>query len=111
MAEGVCQVRAGDRVAAEATLKRAYQADPANPVTAYNLALLLYQARRLQDAQFYVQRLNESPYANAESLWLGIRIERQLGNPNTVRTLVSDLRRRFPDSRELLNYERGQFDD
>ena len=110
MAEGACQVRAGDRVRGEATLKRAY-ADPGNPAVAYNLALLLFQNRQPGPARIYIQRVNAGPAANAESLWLGMRIERQLGNANGVRTLGQELRQKFPDSRELTQYERGAFDE
>jgi type IV pilus assembly protein PilF len=49
--------------------------------------------------------------ANAESLWLGIKIERGLGDAVAVRQLTEQLRKRFPDSRELSALERGAFND
>ena len=111
MAQGICQARAGQAPQAEATLMRSYELDAGNPVTAYNLALLLFQRGDLNRAQFYIRRLNNSELANAESLWLGIRVERRLNNRQAMEQLAAQLRRRFPQSRELLAHERGAFDD
>lgn len=111
MAQGVCQARAGQPEQAEASLMRSYELDAGNPVTGYNLALLLYRRGELERARFYIRRLNNSDLANAESLWLGIRIERRLGDGRAVEQLASQLRRRFPQSSQLVAYERGQFDD
>ena len=111
MAQGVCEARAGNLARAEAALMRSYELDAGNPVTAFNLSQLLYQRGDYTRAQFYVRRLNNSELANAESLWLGIRVERRLNNRQAMEQLASQLRRRFPQSRELLAYERGAFDD
>ena len=40
---GLCQVRAGQRGDAELSLLKSYEFDAGNPVTAYNLAALLFQ--------------------------------------------------------------------
>lgn len=111
MAQGICEARAGMVEQAEATLMRAYELDAGNPVTGYNLALLLMRRGELERARFYIRRLNNSELANAESLWLGIRIERRLGDQRAMEQLALQLRRRFPQSRELIAYERGQFDE
>lgn len=111
MTQGVCEARAGDTAAAEATLMRSYEMDAGNPVTAFNLAQLLYNRGEHSRAQFYIRRLNNSEMANAQSLWLGIKVERRLGNREAMEQLGSQLRRRFPQSNELLAYERGSFDD
>ena len=111
MAQGVCQARAGRNEEAERSLARSYELDPAHPVTGYNLANLLYRRGELTRAQFYARRLNNSELANAESLWLGIRIENKLGNKLAVSQLSDQLRRRFPQSRELQAYDKGVFDE
>ncbi|MBO9646545.1 MAG: type IV pilus biogenesis/stability protein PilW [Pseudacidovorax sp.] len=111
MTQGVCQMQAGDSAGAQRSLMQAYELDSANPVVGYNLALLLYQRRDDVRAQFYIRRVNNGPSANAESLWLGMRIERRLGNAEAVSQLGMQLRRRFPDARETLAYERGNFND
>lgn len=111
MAQGLCKARAGQRAEAEATLLKSYELDPGNPVTGYNIALLMLQRGELQRAQFYIRRLNNSEYANADSLWLGIKVERRNGDRVAMLQLVEQLRKRFPQSRELAAYERGAFDD
>lgn len=58
-----------------------------------------------------MRRVNNSPAANAETLWLGVRIERKLNNREAMMQLAGQLQRRFPQSREALAYERGTFDD
>lgn len=111
MAQGVCQARAGDTAGAEKTLMHSYELDAGNPVTAFNLSQLLYNRGDYNRAQFYIRRLNNSDLANAESLWLGIKVERRMNNRQAMEQLASQLRRRFPQSRELLSYERGAFDE
>jgi type IV pilus assembly protein PilF len=111
MAEGLCQMRAGMLVQAEASLERAYQLDAGNPVTAYNLALLLHKRGENARAQFYIRRLNNSNLANAETLWLGMRIERQLGNDQSVQQLGDQLKKRFALSREAIAYDKGAFNE
>lgn len=111
MTQGICEARAGQPEQAEATLMHAYELDAGNPVTGYNLALLLFRRGELERARFYIRRLNNSELANAESLWLGIRVEQRLRDQRAMEQLASQLRQRFPQSRELIAYERGQFDE
>jgi type IV pilus assembly protein PilF len=111
MARGLCEARSGQRAEAERSLSRAYELDAGNPITGYNLALLLYQRSEYPRAQFYIRRINNSELANSESLWLGIRVERRLNNNEAVQQLANQLKRRFPQSRELVAYERSAFDE
>ncbi len=109
MTRGLCQMRANRPAEAEDSLLQSFQLDAGNPITEYNLALLLLQRGDLQRAQFYIRRLNNSEWANAESLWLGIKIEQRLGNREAVEQLAVPLRRRFAQSREAGLYDRGAF--
>jgi len=111
MAQGICEARSGDKAKAEETLLNSYKFDPGNPVTGYNLALLLYQRGDYTKAQFYIRRINNSELANASSLWLGIRVEHKLDNHVAMEQLASQLRRRFADSAELKSYDKGAFDE
>lgn len=111
MALGLCQARAGRPEEAERSLARSYELDAGNPVSAYNLAVLMLQRGELVRSQFYIRRLNNSELANAESLWLGIRVERRLADSAAMGQLADQLRRRFPQSREWAAYERGAFDE
>jgi type IV pilus assembly protein PilF len=109
MALGICEARAGQAEAAEQSLQRAFELDSTHPVVLYNLALLLHQRGDAERARFYIRRLNNSELANAESLWLGIKIENRLGYRDTAQQLGEQLKRRFPASREANAYERGAF--
>ncbi len=112
LAQGVCQARAGRWPEAERTLSRSYELDPANPVTAYNLSDVLMQRGELTRARFYIARINSQPdLSSAQSLWLATRIERRLGNAQGVQDFGRKLQERFPESKEVLQYERGQFDE
>lgn len=111
MAQGLCQARAGQTAEAEGSLSRSYELDAGNPITGYNLATLLFQRGDFNRAQFYIRRLNNSELANAESLWLGIKVERRMNNTEAQQQLVAQLKRRFPQSRELAAYERGAFNE
>lgn len=111
MARGLCQSGAGQFAEAEQSLLKAYELDAANPVVGYNLAALLLRRNELSRAQFYIRRLNNGQYANAESLWLGIKVERAIGDTVAMRQLADQLRKRYPESRELGAYERGAFNE
>lgn len=112
LAQGVCQARAGRWAEAERTLSRSYELDPGNPVTAYNLSDVLLRRGELERARFYVARINAQPeLSSAQSLWLAARIERRLGNLQGVQEFGRKLQERFPESAEVLQYERGRFDD
>ncbi len=111
MAQGICQARAGQVNDAERSLSRSYELDAGNPVTGYNLANLLYQRSEFSRAQFYIRRLNNSELANAETLWLGIKVERRMNDRVAMQQLGDQLKKRFPQSREVTSYERGAFDE
>jgi len=112
LVQGVCQSRSGDLARAEATLTRAYEIDAGNPATAVNLADVLYRRGEFERARFYVRRVNGSAeLQNAESLWLAARIERKLGNDSGARDYGTQLRDRYPQSREAAAFGRGSFDE
>ena len=111
MTQGLCQMKVGNLKDAESSLGHSYELDAGNPITGYNLALLLYQRSEFVRAQFYVRRLNNSELANAESLWLGIKVERRLDNKDAVSQLASQLKKRFPQAKETGLFDRGAFND
>jgi type IV pilus assembly protein PilF len=111
MAQGLCQARSGDRASAERTLARSYELDAGNPITGYNLAQLLYMRGDYSHAQFYIRRLNNSELANAESLWLGIKVENRMNDTVAMGQLSEQLRKRFPQSRERQALDRKAFNE
>jgi type IV pilus assembly protein PilF len=111
MTQGLCQIAANQKPEAERSLARSYELDAANPITGYNLSSLLYERADYTRAQFYIRRLNNTDFANAETLWLGIKVERRLQSDVAMQQLAGQLKRRFPQSRELAAYERGAFNE
>jgi type IV pilus assembly protein PilF len=111
MAQGLCQARAGQREEAERSLARSYELDAGNPITGYNLARLLYTRGDFSRAQFYIRRLNNSELANAETLWLGIKVENRMNDTVAMGQLSEQLRKRFPQSRERQALDRKAFDE
>ncbi|HVE54580.1 MAG TPA: type IV pilus biogenesis/stability protein PilW [Ramlibacter sp.] len=111
MALGLCQARAGQLAEAEQSLVRSYELDAGNPITGYNLARILFQRGEFPRAQFYIRRLNNSELANAETLWLGIKVEQRMADTAAMGQLSEQLRKRFPQSRERGALDRRAFDE
>ena len=111
MAQGLCQLSAKDYKEAEKTLLKSYEIDSLNPIVSYNLAFLLFQRGDFKKSQFYIRRLNNSGISNSETLWLGLKVERVLGDNIAMQQLAEQLRKRFPESRELTLYESKKFND
>lgn len=111
MALGLCQVRAGALTDAEASLMKSYELEAGNPITSYNLSMLLFKRGDYVRSQFYIRRLNNSQLANSESLWLGIKVERKLNNTEALQQLGAQLEKRFAGSPEAIAFQRGSFDE
>lgn len=108
---GVCSKKMGDAALAETYFRRSFEIDPGGPVAAYNLAQLYYDRQDFSRARFYVSQVNNGPAPSAASLWLGIRVERRLGNKTNEVALENQLERLFGDSREAQLKRRGVYSD
>jgi type IV pilus assembly protein PilF len=112
LGQGACQARAGKLAEAERTLSRAYEIDPANPATAYNLGEVLLRRGELERARFYAGRINAvADQVTAQSLWLAVRIAHKAGDAAGAQRFGRQLRERFPQSPEALQFDRGRLDD
>ncbi len=112
LAQGVCHALAGRLEEAERALQRAYQADPSNPSTSVNLAEVLLRRGEADRARFHIRRVNANTnFVSAQTLWLAARIEHKLGNTSGVQELGRQLQTQFPETREALAFQRGQFNE
>lgn len=111
MVQGLCEIKAGDKAGAEASFLKSYEFDAGNLITGYNLANLMFQKKDDTRARFYIRRINNTQLANAETLWLGIKIERRLSNQTAMLQLGDQLVKRFPESSQAAAYQRGAFDE
>lgn len=111
MSQGVCWQRAGQLPQAQESLQQAYEIDAGNPAIGYNLASVLFQRADAKRAQFYIRRVNNGEFSNAESLWLGLKVERALGDTVAQGQLAEQLRKRFPQARQTRSLESGAFNE
>lgn len=108
---GLCSERLGDLAAAESYFQRAFQVDVSNPVAMFNLGRIYHGRGEHDRARFYAQRLLTMFRPTAQTLWLGLRVERALGNRDAEASLASQLMRRFPESPEAGLLASGRYGD
>jgi type IV pilus assembly protein PilF len=97
---GLCALSQKDPKAAETYFRSALTRNPKFAPALYEMADLSYEQHHYLSAKGYLQRYLDITKPSAESLWLGIRIERQLGNQNAVSSYAMLLKNKFPDSEE-----------
>lgn len=108
---GVCSLKLKDVKAAEQYFNRAFQSEPGNPNTNFNLAKIYYIQGDYERARFYINRVLKAEVMSADVLWQAIRIERKRGDRAAEQSLVTQLRRRHGSSAEFAAYQRGAFDE
>lgn len=97
---GLCTKRKPDAAKAEQYFRKALELNPRLPGSLYQMALINFEAQRYLPARAYFQRYTEVARPTPQSLWLGIRIERELGDKNAVSSYSLYLKSNFPDSDE-----------
>lgn len=102
---GKCSAQAGDTAAADQYFRRALAMRPGNPVAAYNLALLSYRAGKLDDARALMRFVMAQSAPPPEGLFLGMCVERKLGDKAAEASYVTQLKNRYPNSAEALAIE------
>lgn len=107
---GLCYLRLKDEAAATAQFGRALALDPKNDTALFQLAHLAFMKGDLVQARQLVSQLNQMVTPTAESLWLGLRIERKLGNHDAEESYAAQLRRAFTSSQEYQNLLKGQYE-
>jgi len=107
---GVCARRVGDAAGATGFFELALKVRPNQPQALYQMADLSHARGDYREAKNYLGRLTQVAPANAETLWLGVRIERRLGDRNSEASYALQLRNRFPDSREARALLAGQYE-
>jgi type IV pilus assembly protein PilF len=105
---GVCSLILKDEAAAEKYFTEAFRYEPGNPSVNTNLAKIYFARGDFERAHFYIDRVIKDDAVTPEILMLGIKIERKRGNRPGELSLVTQLRRRYPDSAEYASYQRGE---
>ena len=85
---------------------------PATRSSAINLAEVLYRRGDYERARFYIRRVNDSPSRQrADAVARRAHREQARQPAGRRREFGSQLRNRFPQSREAAALERGRFDE
>ncbi|RFA30546.1 type IV pilus biogenesis/stability protein PilW [Alkalilimnicola ehrlichii] len=106
---GLCLIRDDRPEEAEASFLKALEANPRFAPALLRVAELRLEGGHAMSARGFYQRYLDVAPQTAETLWLGINIERALGDEDAVASYSLSLRSRFPDSteaRKLLEMER-----
>jgi type IV pilus assembly protein PilF len=106
--QGRCALKLGDKAMASYALERALKLDSSLPDANLQMGELQYQMQDYAAARNYYQRylqLTEGLPQTAQSLWLGIRLERHGGDRNALASYELALRKLYPDSPECRLYE------
>ncbi|MDZ7663393.1 type IV pilus biogenesis/stability protein PilW [Thiohalophilus sp.] len=85
---------------AEEYYLKALRLDPRLPNANLGMARLTFDMSLYTQSRQYLERFLERRKHNAQSLWLGILLERRAGNRNRVASYAMLLKGRFPDSEE-----------
>jgi type IV pilus assembly protein PilF len=107
---GICSRRRGDNAAAQDFFLRALAAQPNQPQALFQLADLAFGANNLASAHAYMRQLVLLVPPTPEILWLGLRIERRMGNAVAEASYAHQLRNNFPQSREAAALQAGRFE-
>lgn len=97
---GYCAAKTGDDAKAETYLRRALQYQPKFAPALFAMARLSYRQKHWLQARAYMERYQAVARNTPESLWLALRIERQLGDRNAVASYALLLKSKYPDSAE-----------
>jgi type IV pilus assembly protein PilF len=98
---GRCAATIGEVDRAEAYYRRALQIQPGNANAAFGLATLKYKAGRYDEARTYLKVvMAQQANAGPEPLYLGMCVERAIGDRASETSYMSQLRNRYPDSPE-----------
>lgn len=106
---GLCAQRIPDAQKAEQYLRTALEINAKLPGALYQMAALNYDKKNYLPARAYLQRHLAVASHTPQSLWLGIRIERELGDSATAADYAKQLKNNFPSAEEtrlLLETER-----
>lgn len=105
LSSGLCLRRMGRHAEAEESLRRAVLMQPNLIGALYNLADISFERGRAKEAENYLLRYMRLAQPTLEALALGVKIARANGDKVAEDSFLQQLRRRFPDSRELRELE------
>lgn len=106
----LCALEQPDEAKAEQYLRAALQLNPSLPAALYEMAALKFRQQEYLSARAFLQRYFTAERASPQSLWLGVRVEKQLGDEASAAKYAMQLKRDFPlaAETELLQGQTGR---
>tara|TARA_B100001142_G_scaffold254900_1_gene256006 strand:- start:536 stop:1312 length:777 start_codon:yes stop_codon:yes gene_type:complete len=107
---GLCLSKNQRERDAEKYFRQALELNPRVPQALIKMCEISYNQKEILTSRAFLQRYHEVARHTPRSLWLGIQIEQQLGNKDTVSSYVLQLKNNYPESQEakLLDLSRIQ---
>jgi type IV pilus assembly protein PilF len=105
-----CARNGGNLKGAETNLRKALAVRPKFGEALYQMADLQYKQTDYLSARGFLERFQEVGRTSAASLWLGVRIERGLGNTAAATNYAERLKLEYPraaQTKELIESERN----
>ena len=97
---GLCSMREGKLREAEQSFRNALKINPKMPKSLIELAQLSYDRGNKKEAYDYFSRYVAIAQHTPESLWMGILLENERNNKNTVASYKVLLKGKYPDSKQ-----------
>jgi type IV pilus assembly protein PilF len=106
---GTCSRQAGNNKDAEEFMQKALVVQPNMTQAMFALADLNYgKGDYFAAKKYFADFSQKSNKLTAEQLWLGVRINRKVGDRNSEASYATQLRNRFPDARETQMLTNGE---
>lgn len=105
-----CARNGGDMKGAETNLRKALAVRPKFSDALFQMAELQYKQTDYLSARGFLERYTEVGRTSPASLWLGVRIERGLGNVAAAKSYAERLKLEYPraaQTKELIESERN----
>jgi len=96
---GVCALRA-DQDAAEQYFRQALAVNPKFQDALWHMSRISFDKSNYLQARAFLQRYAEVGQMSAAALWLGVRVERSLGDADAANRYAQRLQQEFPQSDE-----------
>jgi len=93
---------------AEKKYKKALQLDKKNIRAMLGIYSFDITTTNIKIAQYYFDRYEQRTTHSPDSLWLGINIQRKLGDNNKLSSYILELKNLYPDSDETLLFIEGK---
>jgi type IV pilus assembly protein PilF len=107
---GRCALRKPDKAKAERYFTEALRRQPDLPYSLFEMAQIYFDRGEGMKARAFLERYFSVAAEGPEVLWLGVQIERALGDDDMAQQYGDKLRTRFPDAAETAKLTQMQQD-